>query len=108
LLIFQIRRLHVGGMALFPFIFIKSGLSEERKAVLINHEKIHLRQQLELLILPFYFFYLINYLVNLCRYGQHQLAYRNIIFEKEAFENESNNDYLAKRRWWIIYYSFKL
>jgi hypothetical protein len=100
LFILQLRKLHVGGMAFFPFIIIKSGLSEERKKVLINHERIHLRQQLELLVLPFYVIYLFNYLLNLIRYGRHDTAYKKIIFEKEAFLNEKNFDYLKNRKMW--------
>ncbi|RDC57541.1 hypothetical protein DU508_05660 [Pedobacter chinensis] len=89
-------------MAIFPFILLKS---EKLKAdqEIINHEKIHLRQQLELLILPFYIFYLINYLINLLRYKSHHLAYRKIIFEQEAYQHEANMNYLKNNNWygWI-------
>lgn len=70
---------------------------------IINHEKIHLRQQLELLILPFYILYLISYLINFIKYKKHHLAYRNIIFEKEAYDYESDLSYLKKGNWygWI-------
>ncbi len=60
-MIIKIKKLHVGGLALYPFIFIKEGLDQQRTTVLLNHERIHLRQQIELLILPFYLIYLLNY-----------------------------------------------
>ena len=64
----------------------------------MNHEFIHLRQQLELLIVPFYILYLLNYLVNLVYYQNHFLAYKNIAFEREAYENDANPAYLIKRK----------
>ncbi|QIL42583.1 hypothetical protein G7074_09175 [Pedobacter sp. HDW13] len=86
-------------MALFPFILVKSARLKN-DAELINHEKIHLRQQLELLILPFYIFYLLNYFINLIKYRNHHLAYRNIIFEKEAYHHEHNMQYLKNGSWY--------
>ncbi|HXH99233.1 MAG TPA: hypothetical protein VNI52_03115 [Sphingobacteriaceae bacterium] len=85
------------GMALFPFILVKKKKYSVHE-VLLNHERIHLYQQLELLIVPFYTLYFINYLVNLVRYRNHHKAYFNIIFEKEAFKHESNLDYLSERK----------
>ena len=85
------------GMALFPFILLrKKELKED--IVLLNHEKIHLAQQKELYILPFYIFYLMNYLYNLLVFFNHRKAYRNIIFEREAYAMEKNADYLQTRK----------
>jgi len=39
-------------MAIFPFILLHDKKMKENK-VLINHERIHLRQQVELLVVPF-------------------------------------------------------
>lgn len=66
--------------------------------ILVNHELIHFKQQLELLILPFYVLYLANYLLNLIRYQKHHRAYFNICFEREAYSNEQNLGYLAVRK----------
>ena len=85
------------GMALFPFILLKHS-SFKTDRVLINHERIHLRQQLELLIVPFYIIYGIHYLVNLMKTRNHASAYRLIVFEKEAYANESELEYLSKRK----------
>lgn len=97
-----VKNLPATGMAIFPFILLKSKHLKTDLEI-INHEKIHLRQQLELLILPFYFLYLVNYLINLIIYKKHDLAYRKIIFEQEAYQHESDLKYLQKNSWfgWI-------
>ena len=51
-------------IALFPFILIRDNF-ETNNLVLINHEKIHLRQQLELLIIPFYALYFIDFIFKI-------------------------------------------
>jgi len=86
----------VKGLTLYPFILLRHH-HLKMDAVLINHEKIHLRQQLELLVLPFYLLYILNYAINLVRYRSHFKAYRQIIFEREAYNNEQNLDYLKNR-----------
>jgi len=85
------------GLTVFPFVFIKYAFDSENK-VLINHEKIHIRQQMELLVLPFFLWYFVEYAVRLLQYKKANLAYRNISFEREAYSNEINLDYLEKRR----------
>lgn len=87
------------GIVLFPFIILKNNFDKQDK-VMINHEKIHIRQQLELLIFPFYILYGLNFLINLIKYKNRELAYRNIIFEKEAYKNETNLSYLRNRKLW--------
>lgn len=96
--ILVVKKLPAAGMALFPFILVKYE-SLKKDIVIINHERIHLRQQIELLILPFYILYLLNYLINLLRFQNHDLAYRNIIFEKEAYTYETDLTYLKKGNW---------
>ncbi|MDQ3050978.1 MAG: hypothetical protein M3Q95_08850 [Bacteroidota bacterium] len=97
MIIITLSFLRVRGMAIYPFILLKHKTARADK-VLINHERIHLRQQLELLFLPFYLFYFINYLYNLITTFDHQTAYRNIIFEQEAYDHEQDGEYLKKRR----------
>ena len=83
------------GLTVWPFVFYRGKLNE----TFVNHERIHLRQQIELLILPFFVIYILHYLINFIRYVEHDKAYRNIIFEKEAYGNENNLDYLKTRKW---------
>jgi hypothetical protein len=91
--------LSVSGMALFPFILVKKP-ALKYDPVFVNHELIHLRQQLELLILPFYIFYLFNYFINLLIYRNHYTAYLNIVFEREAYAMDKNVTYLKSRKFW--------
>jgi len=74
-------------MAFFPFVILASDAEPDEE--LINHERIHLRQQLELLIIPFYIWYLIEY---------HTKGYYNVSFEKEAYDNDANLNYLKTRK----------
>jgi hypothetical protein len=89
--------LPANAMALYPFMLFKNRRLKA-DSLIINHEKIHFQQQIELLILPFYLLYLINYCINLVRYRNHDLAYYNICFEKEAYANDQNLNYLKGRR----------
>jgi len=70
-------------MAVFPFVILRDAADGEN-AVLINHEKIHLRQQSELLVLPFFVWYFGDYVVKLIRYRDKNKAYRNIVFEGQG------------------------
>jgi hypothetical protein len=85
------------GLTAYPFVFIKYR-EDKDNPVFLNHERIHLRQQLELLILPFFIWYFIEYLIRLQKYKSKNHAYRNISFEREAYTNESNLDYLKRRK----------
>ena len=86
-------------MALFPFILVRDEQLKNDK-VIINHEKIHLRQQLELLLVFFYLWYLFEYLILFIKYKNKRKAYENISFEKEAYTNEANMRYLTNRKFW--------
>lgn len=87
------------GLTLWPFIVLKhKGLKNDK--VFLNHERIHLRQQLELLIIPFFVIYMIEYFLRLIQYRNRYLAYRNISFEREAYQNETNLDYLEHKKLW--------
>lgn len=89
------------GLTLFPFIFLKRK-ELKNNYVLINHEKIHLKQQLELFVVFFYFFYGIEWLIKCIKYKNGYIAYKNISFEKEAYSNEENLNYLTSRKFWAF------
>lgn len=88
-------------ITLFPFVLIKYK-DDKKNKVLINHEKIHLQQQIELLILPFYIWYALEFLINLMRFKNSNQAYLNISFEREAYFNENNLSYLSNRSLWAF------
>ncbi|NQY05336.1 MAG: hypothetical protein HRT68_03785 [Flavobacteriaceae bacterium] len=87
------------GLTLWPFVILKRDDLKDDE-VLVNHENIHLRQQLELLVLPFYFWYSLEYLIRLIQYRDAYKAYRNISFEREAYAMEYDLAYTKKRPIW--------
>lgn len=88
----------VNAMAIWPIIIFKN-IDTKQDSIILNHEKIHHRQQLELVILPFYVLYFSEYFVNLFKYKfVHHQAYMNISFEREAYTNQNNPQYLSNRK----------
>lgn len=61
-----------------------------------RHESIHLQQIIELGIVLFYLWYFIEWAIKLFIYGKQ--AYRNISFEREAYNNDLDVDYLKNRK----------
>jgi len=87
------------GLTFYPFVFL-ADKDDKLNKVFINHEKIHIRQQLELLILPFYLLYFTEYLFRLIQFKDKKQAYFNISFEREAYKNEKDLNYLKSRPFW--------
>lgn len=92
-----LKNTKINGITLFPFIILRNTKDRNNK-VLINHEKIHLRQQLELFVLFFYLWYVAEYYYHLIKIKDAHKAYRSISFEREAYANESNLEYLKNRK----------
>ena len=80
-------------MNLFGILFLRKPYSLSEKD--INHEAIHTAQMKELL---FIFFYIIYFLEWIVRLFINKNAYRSISFEKEAYSNEKNLEYLKTRK----------
>ncbi|SHG26351.1 hypothetical protein [Dysgonomonas macrotermitis] len=72
----------------------------------INHEKIHTSQIIELLWIFFYLLYGMEWLIRIVQYRHPLKAYYNISFEREAYHNDKDLDYLKNRPWYsfINYY----
>lgn len=75
------------GMVVGRTILFKGDESEVSET-LFRHEIIHQEQIDRHGIARFYLIYLRDYLVNLWRLRNHEAAYRNIPFEREAFERQ--------------------
>ena len=102
----KIRYLGISGLTLFPFNILRDKHLKHDKRIM-NHERIHICQQVELLVLPFYAIYLIEFGIGIIKYRNRMKAYMNISFEKEAYKNDSNLDYLKDRRFWAwVKYAF--
>lgn len=76
----------INAIVLYPFILYQDRYPDES---ITSHEKIHLRQIKELGVARFYFLYLKEYLEGRRRGLSHYEAYRQISFEREAFENQT-------------------
>ena len=92
----------VGGISLFPIVILR----ERYKTVelnrglqrMITHETIHFQQQLEMLVIPFYVIYILEYVIKALYYFNIEKAYRNISFEREAYQYELDKNYLERRK----------
>ena len=84
------------GITLAPFGIYVKDLDNAR---LVNHEKIHWKQQMEMLIIPFYLWYLFEFLGRLVINGKK--AYMKLLFEREAHDNDNNLDYLKTRKHFV-------
>lgn len=108
-------------ITIWPFIFARKS-AKPLKMHEENHEKIHLRQQLEVIILSaaiiavlilifgwswwwmllslgvYYAGYGIDYAIRYIAYGSPKEAYRNISTEQEAYMNERDIQYLRDRK----------
>lgn len=115
-------------ITLWPFVFARKSV-KPLKMHEENHEKIHLRQQLEVLIASavvlaalilvfgwswwwmlvslavYYAGYGIDYAVRRILYRSHTEAYRNISVEQEAYLNQYDTAYLMRRKpfAWVQY-----
>ncbi|MDE7345610.1 MAG: hypothetical protein K2N48_02580 [Muribaculaceae bacterium] len=64
----------------------------------INHERIHTAQMRELLFIPFYILYGVEWLFRLIQYRDPHKAYLNISFEREAYRHGHDLGYLKRRQ----------
>jgi hypothetical protein len=92
----------IKAITIWPFVIFRNK-TLTGDPVLLNHEQIHLEQQKEILVIPFFILYIIQYIINLIKGQCPYLAYKGIAAEKEAFDNEKDLEYLStrKRYQWI-------
>lgn len=89
---------NISGITIFPFIILDKKEHKIDKTF-INHELIHFYQQMELFFFLFLLLYFLEFLFLVIKHKDIPKAYRNISFEREAYENETNYDYLKTRKW---------
>lgn len=93
---------------LFGILFVRNDCKSQVSDRMINHESIHTAQMKEMLWIFFYLWYIIEWFIKLFKYGDSNEdgrgdAYHNISFEREAYDNETNQQYLNSRKhysWW--------
>lgn len=64
---------------------------------IINHERIHTAQMRELLFIPFYIIYGLEWLLRLLQHRNWYAAYKAISFEREAYRHGPDLNYLPTR-----------
>lgn len=83
-------------ITLYPFLFVRTDTRDNRE--LIRHEIIHIRQQLELLIIFAWLLYLGEYLyARYIKKFDARQAYYYTALEQEAHRNAMKEDYLSIR-----------
>ena len=87
----------IAGITLWPYIILREKYKAHyRTPIIIRHETIHIKQQQEMLVIPFYTWYVLEWFIKLFKYGKK--SYYNISFEREAYENEKDESYLENRK----------
>lgn len=81
---------------LFGVLFVKG--NAYISAQTINHESIHTAQIKEMLYVLFYLWYVVEWVIKLFVYRNAHKAYKNISFEREAYDNGHSMDYLKYRK----------
>lgn len=88
-------------------VFIKEReLADSEKNNFVVHEVIHVRQSLEMLVIPFIVLYLYEFFSYLSYGLPTHAAYRMISFEQEAFFFEDEKSYLQVRPmfFWVNFF----
>ena len=79
-------------MNLFGVLFVRGNARIDD--ITLNHEKIHTAQIKEMLYVFFYVWYVIEWIIRIPKGN----AYRNISFEREAYANDKDPNYLNTRK----------
>ena len=85
-------------MNLFGVLFVRNDIKTPMNEIDINNEAIHSEQYKEMLWIPFLIWYGIEWFIKIFIYGDTHKAYRNISFEREAYQNEHDLEYLSNRK----------
>jgi hypothetical protein len=86
--------INISAITLFPFIISRDEMDE----ITIRHECIHIEQQRELWVIPFYLLYGFYWLKGKLSGMSNDDAYFNIPFEQEAYKKMYDEDYLTNRK----------
>ncbi len=73
---------------IYPFIFLKAGLSADQERIILSHEMIHVAQVERLGWLRFYTSYIVYYIKGRLKGLSHKDAYLAIPFEAEAYKGQ--------------------
>lgn len=90
-------------LTLWPLMFVRKGANVT--SITLRHEQIHAQQQMEMLVVLFLLWYVVEWLIKWLYYRNRITAYKNISFEREAYSHQHCINYLdhRKRFAWIDY-----
>jgi len=83
---------------LFGVLFVQKQNKGKLTGTDINHESIHTAQMKELFYIFFYLCYVLEWLFRMIQHRNFMKAYYSISFEREAYNNEQNLNYLNTRK----------
>ena len=86
--------INIKAITIGPIVFSDGEMSDITK----NHERIHWEQYKELYIVGFLYLYLYYWLIGLLKYRSGSLSYFSIPFEREAYDNHENMNYIYTRK----------
>ena len=89
------------GITIYPFVVL-ADKKDRDNLVFVNHERIHIRQQIEMLVIPFFIWYAIEFVFRWWQYRDKKAAYYAISFEREAYAKEKDLNYLQSRSFWAF------
>jgi len=92
----KISPIEIGAISFGIWVWDRGVSSERRK----RHETIHYKQQLELLFVFQWILYGLFWLIGFVRYRDGSKAYYESPFEREAYTNDDDENYLQKRPFW--------
>lgn len=88
--------------SLFGYILVKERSRVDKE--IVNHETIHYAQQKELGFILFFVLYFLEFVVKFLRYRSFNKTYMSLCFEKEAYANAKNHNYLKTRKHFCKFY----
>jgi hypothetical protein len=91
----KLSPINIYAISLGLFVFCREVLSDRGR----QHETIHYRQWMELLLVGFMLLYPLFWLILLIRHKDGAKAYKLIPFEVEAYTHEHDEGYLDNRPW---------
>lgn len=97
------ERSSIVGIVIFGFVLLSRRVRSYtplRQFLILNHERIHVRQWVETGFVLFAVWYPLEYLLRRLQYSSWDEAYRNISFEREAYDHEAEESYLGRRKFW--------
>lgn len=92
----KINGIKITGVEWIPLVVVVN--TDKPSKQLIRHETIHTYQQLETIFVFYYLIYALDYAILRLFGLDHVNAYKNIMFEKEAYKSQNDKNYLKTRK----------